>query len=178
VKIAEHYTIPAISTGDIFRANVSAGTPLGREVKRIMAEGGYVGDDLTNQIVADRLRADDALAGWLLDGYPRTLQQVQALDGLLASVGQQLDAVISLHADVEEVIGRLHVRAVHEGREDDTPTAIRARLDKYLEETSPLLEVFRSRQLLLEVDGMGSVDDIASRIFQTLDADRTIGSPR
>lgn len=177
-KIAEHYNIPAISTGDMFRANVSAGTPLGREVKRVMAEGGYVGDELTNQIVANRLAEDDARAGWLLDGYPRTLPQVKALDGFLASAEQQLDVAISLQTDVEEVVARLHMRAVHEGREDDTPTTIRARLNKYVEETSPLLEVFRSRGVLLEVDGMGPVHDVASRIFQRLDTDWKASSPR
>jgi len=134
-----------------------------------MAEGGYVGDDITNEIVANRLVEDDATTGWLLDGYPRTLRQVEALDEMCAQHGRQLDAVVSLQADVDEVVARLHKRAVQEGREDDTPEAIRARQDKYVAETSPLLDLFRNRGLLVEVDGLGSVDDVAARIFAALD---------
>jgi adenylate kinase len=167
--IAEHYRIPAISTGDIFRANVAAGTPLGLKVKQIMAEGGYVGDDVTNAIVVDRLSQPDAADGWLLDGYPRTLQQVETLDALTAEQGHTLDAVLCLVADVDEVVARLHVRAVKEGREDDTPEAIRARQEKYLQETLPLLDFFRERGLLVEVDGLGAVDDVRQRIFEALD---------
>jgi adenylate kinase len=169
-RIAEHYMIPSISTGDIFRANVAEGTKLGLEVKRIMAEGGYVNDDLTNEIVAHRLVEDDATTGWLLDGYPRTLPQVEALDRTLAANGKQLDAVISLQADVDEVVARLHKRAVEENRDDDTPEAIRARQQKYLKETSPLLDVYRSRGLLIEVDGAGSIDEVGSRILAALES--------
>jgi adenylate kinase len=162
--------IPSISTGDIFRANVAEGTKLGLEVKRIMAEGGYVSDDLTNEIVAHRLVEDDATTGWLLDGYPRTLSQVEALDRALAANGKQLDAVISLQADIDEVVARLHKRAVEENREDDTPEAIRARQQKYLNETSPLLDLYRSRGLLIEVDGVGSIDDVAARVMEALES--------
>ena len=168
-KISEHYEIPAISTGDIFRANVSQGTPLGLKVKAIMAEGGYVGDDITNEIVTDRLLEDDTDNGWLLDGYPRTLQQVEHLDTVLTDHGVHLDAVLCLVADVDEVVARLHKRAVEEGREDDSPDAIRARQEKYLLETSPLIETFRDRDLLVEVDGLGPVEDVTARIFKALD---------
>jgi adenylate kinase len=167
-KISEHYSIPAISTGDIFRANVREGTPLGLKVQAIMAEGGYVGDDITNEIVANRLVEDDATVGWLLDGYPRTLPQVDALDKLLAERGHGLDAVLCLVADVDEVVERLHNRALQEGREDDNPDSIRARQEKYLEETSPLIEKFRDRGLLVEVDGLGPVDVVTERIFDAL----------
>jgi len=167
--IAEHYLIPAISTGDIFRANVAEGTKLGLEVKRIMAEGGYVGDDITNEIVAHRLVEDDATTGWLLDGYPRTLPQVEALDKALEASGKKLDGAISLQADVEEVVARLHKRAQQEGREDDTPEAIRARQEKYLKETSPLLELFRERGLLIEVDGLGAVEEVSKRILRAIE---------
>jgi len=168
-KISEHYEIPAISTGDIFRANVSQGTPLGLKVKAIMAEGGYVGDDITNEIVTDRLLEDDTDNGWLLDGYPRTLQQVEHLDTVLTDHGVHLDAVLCLVADVDEVVARLHKRAVEEGREDDSPDAIRARQEKYLLETSPLIETFRDRDLLVEVDGLGPVEEVTARIFKALD---------
>lgn len=169
-KISAHYHIPAISTGDIFRANVAAKTPLGLEVQRIMADGGYVGDDITNQIVAHRLVENDATTGWLLDGYPRTRGQVDALDTLCQERGHDIDAVISLEADVDEVVARLHRRAVDLGREDDSPDAIRARQEKYLAETSPLLELFDTRGLLVRVDGLGTVDDVSSRLFDALDS--------
>jgi len=168
-KIAEHYRIPAVSTGDIFRANVSQGTSLGHEVQRIMAAGGYVGDDLTNAIVANRLVDDDAAEGWLLDGYPRTLVQVEALDTFLAARSEEIHAVVCLVADIDEVVARLHRRAVDEGREDDSPAAIRARQQKYVEETSPLVEGFRNRGLLVEVDGLGAVEDVSARLFAALD---------
>lgn len=169
-RISEQYHIPAISTGDIFRANVSEGTPLGLKVKAIMAEGGYVGDDITNEIVANRLVEQDANHGWLLDGYPRTLPQVEALDTVLAERGHALDAVLCLVADVDEVVARLHKRALHEGREDDRADAIRARQEKYLQETSPLIDTFRERGLLVEVDGLGAVEDVTARIFGALDS--------
>ena len=162
--IAERYAIPAISTGDIFRANVTQGTPLGLEVKRIMAEGGYVGDDVTNAIVADRLGEPDARDGFLLDGYPRTLGQVEALDALLAERQQALAAVIVLGADTDELVTRLLKRAQTDGREDDTEAAIRVRQATYAAETAPLLDVYRQRGLLVEVDGLGSVDEVGERI--------------
>lgn len=169
-KIAEHYGIPAISTGDIFRANVSEGTPLGLEAKRIMDEGGYVSDEITNGIVANRLVEEDAAAGFLLDGYPRTLPQVEALDAMLSENGHQLDHVISLQADVDEIVARLRKRSEVEGRSDDSDEAIRVRQQVYRDETAPLLDVYRERGLLVEVDGLGSVDEVADRLFAALDA--------
>lgn len=167
-SIAARYAIPAISTGDMFRANVTQGTPLGLEVKRIMAEGGYVGDDVTNAIVADRLAEPDTENGFLLDGYPRTVAQVSALDTLLAERGSGLDVVLVLTAEVDELVSRLRQRAVIEGREDDTEDAIRVRLEKYRVETAPLLELYRERGLLIEVDGLGAVDEVSARIDAAL----------
>jgi adenylate kinase len=167
--IGARYGIPAISTGDIFRANVSAGTPLGLQVKQIMASGGYVSDEITNAIVADRLGADDVADGFLLDGYPRTLQQVETLDKVLAEHGTAIDGVISLLADVNELVARLLKRAEIEGREDDTEDAIRVRQQTYLDETSPLLDVFRGRGVLIEVNGLGAVDEVSERLFAALD---------
>lgn len=168
--IAAHYDIPAISTGDIFRANAEAGTPLGLEARRIMAEGGYVSDDITNGIVADRLSEEDAAAGFLLDGYPRTLAQVEALDAILAEHGKAIDGVISLQADTEVVVARLRKRAEIEGRSDDTEEAIRVRQQVYADETSPLLDVYAGRGLLVVVDGIASVDEVSQRIFAALDS--------
>jgi adenylate kinase len=168
--IAEHYGIPAISTGDIFRAMKTADTPLARQVRAIMESGGYVSDEITNAIVADRLAMSDCDAGFLLDGYPRTLQQVQTLDDYLAGTKRPLSAVISLIADIEEVVARLLRRAGIDGRSDDNEETIRVRLQVYAEQTQPLLEVYRARGLLVEVDGHGEVQEVSERIFAALEA--------
>jgi adenylate kinase len=170
--IAEHYGIPPISTGDIFRAMKNADTPLARQVRAIMESGGYVSDEITNEIVKDRLAQSDCQAGFLLDGYPRTLQQVRTLDDYLAETERPLDAVISLVADTEEVVARLLRRAETEGRSDDNDETIRVRLQVYAEQTEPLLDVYRSRDLLVEVNGLGEIDEVSERVFAALDAHR------
>ncbi len=167
--IAEHFKIPAISTGDIFRANVSKGTPLGLEAKRFMNAGEYVPDELTNLMVRDRIDEPDATNGFLLDGYPRTLAQVEELDGMIKFTGHQLDAVVVLTVDQDEIVERLLQRAQVEGRADDTEDVIRRRQEVYVEETEPLIGIYRSRGILIEVDGMGEVDDVTHRIFDVLD---------
>ena len=169
--IAEHYRIPAISTGDIFRAMKTADTPLAHRVRAIMDSGGYVSDEITNAIVAARLTEPDCEKGFLLDGYPRTVAQVETLDGTLADSGTALDAVISLEADVEEVVARLLKRAEIEGRSDDNEDTIRVRLQVYADQTAPLLDVYRSRGLLVEVDGLGPIDEVSERVFAALDTD-------
>jgi adenylate kinase len=168
--IAEHYRIPAISTGDIFRAMKTADTPLARQVRAIMESGGYVSDEITNEIVKDRLAQSDCQAGFLLDGYPRTLQQVRTLDDYLAETERPLDAVLSLVADIEEVVARLLRRAEIEGRPDDNDETIRVRLQVYAEQTEPLLDVYRSRDLLVEVNGLGEIAEVSDRVFAALDA--------
>lgn len=170
--IAEHYEIPAISTGDIFRAMKTSDTPLARQVRAIMESGGYVSDEITNEIVKDRLARSDCDAGFLLDGYPRTMQQVQTLDDYLAETDRALDAVLSLVADTDEVVARLLRRAEIEGRSDDNEETIRVRLQVYAEQTEPLLDVYRPRGLLVEVDGLGEIDDVSERVFAALDAHR------
>jgi adenylate kinase len=167
--IAEHFGIPAISTGDIFRANVSQGTPLGVEAKRFMDAGEYVPDEITNRMVRNRIDEHDADHGFLLDGYPRTLAQVEELDGMIKFTGHQLDAVLSLVVDKDEVVKRLLERAQIEGRADDTEDVIRRRQEVYLEQTAPLIEVYKQRDLLVEVDGLGDVDEVTKRIFDALD---------
>jgi adenylate kinase len=171
-RVAEHYQIPAISTGDIFRAMKTSDTPLARQVRAIMDSGGLISDEVTNAIVAERLTESDCAAGFLLDGYPRTLQQVDSLDDFLASSGQSLDAVISLLADVDEVVDRLLKRAEIEGRSDDTADTIRRRQAIFAQETEPLLGVYRDRGLLLEVDGLGAIEDVSARLFAALDSRR------
>jgi adenylate kinase len=168
--IGEHYGVPAISTGDMFRAMKSAKSPLARQVRAIMEAGGYVNDEITNAIVANRLAQGDCDHGFLLDGYPRTLQQVQYLDEHLDGGGRSVDAVISLVADEDELVERLLKRAEIEGRADDNDETIRKRLHIYAEQTEPLLDVYRSRGLLVEVDGLGAVQEVAERVFAALDA--------
>jgi adenylate kinase len=168
-RVAEHYGIPAISTGDIFRAMKNADTPLARQVRAIMESGGYVSDEITNEIVKDRLAQPDCQKGFLLDGYPRTLQQVGTLDDYLAETGRPLDAVISLLADTDEVVARLLRRAEIDGRSDDNEETIRVRLQVYAEQTQPLLDLYRSRGLLVEVDGLGDIDEVSERVFAALD---------
>ncbi len=167
--VAEHFAIPAISTGDIFRANVSRGTALGLEAQRYMDAGDYVPDEVTNLMVRDRIDEDDAAPGFLLDGYPRTVAQVEELDGMIAHTGHALDAVVVLTVDPDEIVQRLLQRAEVEGRADDTEEVIRKRQDLYTEQTEPLIGVYRERGLLIEVDGMGEVTDVTTRIFAALD---------
>jgi len=166
--VAEAFAVPAISTGDIFRANVAEETPLGLQVKAIIDAGDYVPDSLTNELVADRLAQPDAVDGFLLDGYPRTVQQVEFLDELLAAQGHALAAVVLLVADRDEIVERLRRRALEQGRTDDTEDAIRHRQDVYLRETAPLIDAYRDRGLVLEVDGLGTIDEVARRIDDAL----------
>ncbi|WP_028656362.1 MULTISPECIES: adenylate kinase [unclassified Nocardioides] len=168
--VADHFSIPAISTGDIFRANVSGGTPLGIEAKRYMDAGEYVPDEVTNNMVRSRLAEPDAEGGFLLDGYPRTLAQVTELDSMVEETGHKLDAVLVLTVDREAVVERLLKRAEIEGRADDTEDVIRRRLEVYAEETEPLIEVYSGRGLVVSVDGMGDIADVQQRIFSALDA--------
>jgi adenylate kinase len=167
-RIAASFGIPAISTGDIFRANIKNETDLGKQVKDILSSGGYVTDEVTNAIVRDRLHEDDAAQGFLLDGYPRTLAQVDALDAMLAEDGHALDAVLELTVDEEAVVQRLIKRAEIEGRSDDTEQVIRERQAIYRKETAPLAELYGQRGLLVQVDGMGEVDEVTARIEQAL----------
>lgn len=169
-RIAERYGIPAISTGDIFRANIKAETPLGVQVKEILASGGYVSDEITNAIVADRIAQADCEPGFLLDGYPRTAEQVEALDAVLTESGRRLDAVLELTVDDDEVVGRLLRRAEIEGRADDTEDVVRERMAIYHAQTAPLAEMYAARGLLVQVDGLGDVDEVSSRIGEALDA--------
>jgi len=174
-RISEAFGIPTISTGDIFRSNIAEGTELGRQVKAIVDAGDYVPDTLTNALVEDRLRSADAANGFLLDGYPRTPDQVQHLDALLAADGQALDAVIRLLADREEIVRRLRKRALEQGRADDSEEAIRHRQEVYQRETEPVVAMYRDRGVLVEVDGLGGIDEVTERIFSRL-AERGITS--
>lgn len=168
VRLAETFGIPAISTGDIFRENVRNETELGVLAKSFMDRGEYVPDNVTNDLVADRLTWADAEGGFLLDGYPRTTDQAATLDRILSGNGHRLDAVIELVADTDEVVGRLLKRANEQGRSDDTEEVIRHRLDVYTAQTAPLVDLYEQRGLLVRVDGLGQVDEVTRRVADAL----------
>jgi len=170
VKLAETFAIPAISTGDIFRENVKNETELGKLAKSFMDRGEYVPDSVTNDLVRDRLTQADAKGGFLLDGYPRTAEQVVELDGMLADAATSLDAVVLLTADTDEVVRRLLNRAIEQGRADDTEEVIRRRLEVYEEQTAPLVNLYAARDLVVTVDGLGAVDEVTERILAALAA--------
>jgi adenylate kinase len=167
--VADHFGVPAISTGDIFRANVSRGTPLGTKAQEYMDAGEYVPDEVTNLMVRARIDEPDAEPGFLLDGYPRTLAQVEELDGMIRHTGHELDAAVVLTVDANEIVARLLQRAQVEGRTDDTEDVIRRRQEVYGEQTEPLIGFYRERGIVHEIDGMGPVDEVTKRIFDALD---------
>ena len=163
-RIADALGIPTISTGDVFRANISQGTELGQQVKAIVEAGNLVPDELTSALVRDRVAQEDAANGFLLDGYPRNTAQVAHLDDILAEQGTSLDAVIELAVPREESIARLALRAPEQGRADDTEEAIAHRLAIYERETAPILSVYGERGIVDTIDGVGSLDEISERI--------------
>lgn len=166
--IATKYGIPHISTGAIFRAQVASGSALGQQAAEYMERGEYVPDEVTNAMVRERLAEPDAEAGFLLDGYPRTLEQVDELDVILADLGKHLDAVVEITADVAEVTQRLLARAAKEGRADDTEEVITRRMEVYAEQTEPIVAVYSERGLVRKVDGMGSIEEVHERIVAAL----------
>jgi len=168
-RLAERLGVPAVSTGDIFRANVSSGTELGILAKSYLDAGEYVPDSVTNDMVRGRLAEPDAVSGFLLDGYPRTTAQLEVLDGILADAGLALDTVVELTADADEVVQRLLKRAEIEGRSDDTEDVVRRRLEVYAERTAPLTDVYGARGLVRKVDGMGAVDEVTDRLAKALE---------
>jgi len=168
-RICEKLGVPAISTGDIFRSNIKGGTELGRRVVEYTSVGALVPDELTDELVRARLAAADAAEGFLLDGYPRNLAQVDALDAILADAGRALDVVVEITADAEVVVERLLKRAQIEGRVDDTEDVIRHRLDVYAEQTAPLSGVYAERGLLVRVDGLGEIDEVTDRLLAAIE---------
>jgi len=167
-RLAEHLGVPAISTGDIFRANIKGGTDLGRTAQEYTARGALVPDEVTNAMVRDRLAQDDAAAGFLLDGYPRNVAQVAELESILSDQGRSLDAALEITADADVVVARLLKRAEIEGRADETEPVIRHRLDVYAEQTAPVSGVYAERDLLVRVDGIGEVDEVTERLLAAL----------
>nr|WSY48852.1 adenylate kinase [Streptomyces sp. NBC_00886] len=175
VTVAERLGCCHISTGDIFRANVQEQTDFGKAVERHIDAGEYVPDAVTNSLLRDRLAQDDARR-FVLDGYPRTVEQVAALDAILQDLGTQLDGVISLQVDDDQLVERLLKRAGTSGRTDDTEVVISRRQQVYVSETAPLLAIYRRRGLLFEIDGMGEVHEVSARIASALHME-TSGRP-
>ncbi len=167
-RLKEHLQVPHISTGDLLRAEVAAGSPLGLQAKEVMARGDLVSDEILLGMLKDRFSRADTRDGFILDGYPRNLAQADALDRLLQDLGQKFDAAIQLAVDNEQIIERLAGRAQAEGRADDTPDSVRHRLNVYDQQTSPVIEFYRTHGQLTVVDGVGSLDDVFNRIVEAL----------
>jgi adenylate kinase len=164
-RVADRLGIPHISTGDMFRHHVAAGTELGKQVKAIMEAGDYVPDSITVAMLKERIAEDDAAGGFILDGFPRTIAQVEALDELIGEDG--LDKVVLFRVDNDVLVERMLAR----GRADDNEETIRNRLKVYEEQTAPLIDLYRERGVLVEVDGVGEIDEITERVIAALGAD-------
>ena len=160
--------VPHISTGDLLRAAVKAGTPLGVKAKAVMEAGKLVSDDIVLGMLEERLAQADATSGFILDGYPRNLAQCEALEALLARIRQPLDIAIKLKVPSELIVERIAGRAAAEGRKDDTPETVRERLRVYAEQTAPVAEHFAALGRLRIVDGVGDVDEVFKRILAAL----------
>jgi adenylate kinase len=173
-RISERLRVVAISTGDIFRANVKGETPLGIEAKKYIDNGDFVPDSVTNKMVRDRLREPDVEGGFLLDGYPRTTAQVDYLDEILAKDLEQLDVVLQLTADDEELVSRLLSRAKETGRSDDNETVIRHRLDLYHEQTEAVVAKYAERGILTQVDGIGRIDEVSDRVMRAIKENQAV----
>ncbi|TLM82731.1 adenylate kinase [Pseudarthrobacter sp. NamE2] len=169
VHLARHFNIPAVSTGDIFRSNVSQATELGSKAAQYLDGGDFVPDHLTNALVRDRLLDEDVRRGFLLDGYPRTAAQAVELDTMLAAAGLALDAVIELRAPDAELEQRMRRRAREQGRTDDTADVFRRRLDLYRRETHEVVSVYTARGILVPVDGSGNPVKITAQAIDAVE---------
>lgn len=174
-RLKEHLQVPHISTGDLLRAEVAAGSALGVQAKEIMARGDLVSDDILLGMLEARFARPDTRNGFILDGYPRNLAQAAALDDLLLRIGQPMDAAVKLKVDTELLVDRIAGRAKAEGRADDNPESVRKRLNVYTEQTAPVIEFYRQHGQLTVVDGVGSLDDVFNRIIEAIAPATEIG---
>ena len=174
-RLKDYLQVPHISTGDLLRAEVAAGTPLGLQAKEVMARGDLVSDEILLGMLKERFSREDTRAGFILDGYPRNLAQAAALDQLLASLGQTFDAAVQLVVDNEQIIERLAGRAKAEGREDDSPESVRHRLKVYDEKTAPVIDYYRQHGKLVTVNGMGTLDEVFTRIVEAIQPGHDVG---
>jgi adenylate kinase len=174
-RLREHLQVPHISTGELLRAAVAAGTPLGLQAKAIMAAGNLVSDEIVLGMLEDRFQQRDTVNGFILDGYPRNLTQANALDVLLDRIGQSMDLAIQLEVDQELLVDRLAGRAKAEGRADDSPDAVRNRLRVYEEQTAPVVDHYRTQGKLAHLNGVGSLDDVFTRILEAISPYADVG---
>ena len=174
-RLREHLQVPHVSTGELLRAAVAAGTPLGLQARAVMESGGLVSDDIVLGMLEERLLRDDTGNGFILDGYPRNLAQARALDALLAKIGQPMDIAVQLDVSQDLLVGRLSGRASVEGRADDSPDAVRNRLRIYDELTAPVVDYYRNTGKLACLDGVGDVDAVFTRILEAIGAGRDVG---
>ena len=174
-RLKEHLQVPHISTGDLLRAEVAAGSKLGREAKAVMDCGNLVSDEILLGMLEERLARPDAANGFILDGYPRNLAQAAALDQLLARIGQPMDFAVQLEVPTDLLVERIAGRATAEGRADDSPESVRNRLDIYDCQTAPVIDFYRQHGKLTVVDGVGSLDEVFTRVIEALAPVRDVG---
>jgi adenylate kinase len=168
-RLREHLQVPHITTGGLLRAAVDAGTPLGLQVAPIMAAGNLISDELMLGMLEERFAQPDTRNGFILDGYPRNLAQAAALDGLLERLRQPMDLAVQLEVSNDLLVDRLAGRAKAEGRADDNPDAVRNRLNVYDEQTAPVIDHYRNQGKLAHLDGVGSLDEVFTRILEAID---------
>ena len=174
-RLKDYLQVPHVSTGDLLRAEVAAGSPLGVQAKEVMARGDFVSDEILLGMLEDRLARADTGNGFILDGYPRNLAQADALDVLLRRIGQPMDYAVQLEVPTELLVERIAGRAAAEGRADDTPDVVRNRLDKYTSQTAPVIDFYRQHGQLTVVDGVGSLEDVFSRLVEALSPAKEVG---
>ncbi|WP_454828994.1 adenylate kinase [Pseudoxanthomonas wuyuanensis] len=174
-RLKEYLQVPHISTGDLLRAEVAAGSPLGVQAKEVMARGDLVSDDILLGMLESRVSRQDTANGFILDGYPRNLAQADALDTLLQKIGQPMDYAVQLEVPTELLVERIAGRAAAEGRADDSPESVRTRLKVYDSQTAPVIEFYRQHGQLTVVDGVGSLDEVFSRLVEALAPAKEVG---
>lgn len=174
-RLKEHLQVPHISTGDLLRAEVAAGSPLGLQAREVMARGDLVSDEILLGMLEDRFSRADTKGGFILDGYPRNLAQADAMDALLTRIGQPMDYAVQLDVPVELLVERIAGRAKAEGRADDSPEAVRKRLQVYENQTAPVIEFYRAHGQLTVVDGVGSLDEVFTRIVEAIAPEKAVG---
>lgn len=167
-RLKEKLEIAHISTGDMLRAEIAAGSELGKQAKSVMDAGNLVSDEILLGMLKSRLAQADVANGFILDGYPRNVAQANALDGMLAEIGQPLDAVVQLDVATELLVERIAGRAQEQGRADDNPESVRKRLQVYTEQTAPVVDFYAGRGTLARVDGVGELDEIEARILAAI----------
>ncbi len=174
-RLKDYLQVPHISTGDLLRAEVAAGSPLGVQAKEVMARGDFVSDEILLGMLEDRLARPDTANGFILDGYPRNQVQADALGTLLTRMGRPMDYAVQLEVSTDLLVERIAGRAAAEGRADDTPEVVRNRLEKYTSQTAPVIDYYRQQGQLTVVNGVGSLDEVFSRVIEALSPAKEVG---